>query len=99
MPAMSANMRVSMPWHLGHLSVDDLQPCRALALVGRLPASQRSSQHQVVVVRLPPVFVGYVRGYLVLLAPEVEQFLPELGPPWEPLGHLQGALVERYLQG
>src|SRR5215203_7326970 len=87
-----------MPWRWAS-SVDDLQPCPALALVGRLPASQRSSQHQVVVVRLPPVLVGYVRGRPVLLAPEVEQFLPELRPPFKPLGHLQGALVKRDLQG
>src|SRR5215218_10674496 len=87
-----------MPWRWAS-SVDDLQPCRALALVGRLPASQRCRQHQVVVVRLPPVLVGYVRTRLVLLAPEVEQFLPELGPPLKPLGHLQSALVEWDLQG
>src|SRR5215212_4795337 len=87
-----------MPWRYPS-SIDDLQPRGALALVGRLPASQRGGQHQVVVVRLPPVFVGYVRGYLVLLAPEVEEFLPELGPPLKPPGHLQGALVERDLKG
>src|SRR5215208_2107825 len=86
-----------MPWRWAS-SVEDLQPCRALALVGSLPASQRCSQHQVVVLRLPPVLVGDVRGYLVLLAPEVEQFLPELGPPLKPLGHLQGALVKRDLK-
>src|SRR3712207_3565674 len=87
-----------MPWRRAS-SVDDLQPCRAFALVGCFPASQRSSQHQVVVVGLPPVLVGYVSGHLVLLAPEVEQLLPQLRPPWEPLGHLQGALVKRDLQG
>src|SRR5215208_6527593 len=80
------------------VSPNHTEPCRALALVGRLPASERCSQHQVVVVWLPPVLVGYVRGHLVLLAPEVEEFLPELGPSLQPLRHLQGALVKRDLQ-
>src|SRR5215204_3545602 len=97
MPAVAATISVAnaVAWAS---SVDNLHPRGALALIRRLPASQRCSQHQVVVVCLPPVLVGYVRGRLVLLAPEVEQFLPELGPPCEPLGHLQRALVERYLQ-
>src|SRR5215212_2656042 len=98
MPAMAANMSVPMPWRRAS-SVDDLQPRGALALVGRLPAGQSCGQHQVVVLRLPPVLVTDVRGRLVLLAPEVEEFLPKLRPPLKPLGHLQGALVERYLQG
>ena len=49
-------------------------------------------------IRLAPVFVTDVRGPRVLLAPEVEEFLPELRPPFKPLCHLQRALVERYLQ-
>src|SRR5215217_7332158 len=96
-PLARRTSALPMPWHWAS-SVDDLQPRGAFALVGRLPASQRCGQHQVVVIRLSPVLVGYVRGPLVLLAPEVEQFLPKLGPPLKPLGHLQGALVKRHFQ-
>src|SRR5215213_10097546 len=78
---------------------DYLQPSATLTPVGCLPAGQRCSEHQVVVVRLSPVLITDMCGYLVLLAPEVEEFLPKLWPPLKPLGHLQGALVERHLQG
>jgi hypothetical protein len=40
--ASQANMSVANAMASG-ISVDDLQPCRALTLVGSLPASERSS--------------------------------------------------------